>query len=212
MVAQIPLPWQLTDLLSAMGLGFLYAGVYALLCRLFRRRACQLLPGDAACVYSTPQQRQRQRRRRRKRRKAAAFTGQILYAAACCFFTRAWVLTESRAAQFRWSMAVGIVLGWAVFYKTVRPVLHRMEQRLLQLTAPGRRLARRWKTARHTRTLAAREKRRLRYAQREERLRHNSEARKKKAESQRTSQNEKEFEKNEQKRLQTTAKVYYNNL
>ena len=216
MVAQIPLPWQLADLISAMGLGFWYAAVYLLLCRMCRRRPSRPLPEGTVCVYGTPQQRRARARRQKKRRKAEAFVGQLLYAVLCCLFTRAWILTESRAAQFRGSMAVGIVLGWTVFCCRVLPVLRRAEKRLCRLGAPAVRLLRRCRDARATRAQAAREKRRLRYEQRMQRrkarLQQRPAAEKVKKPSEQNRKSRKEFEKNEQKQLQTAARVYYNNL
>ena len=153
MVAQIPLPWQLADLLCAMGLGFLYAALYLLLCRLFCRRPLRPPPQGSVCVYGTPQRYRRRRQRQKKRRKAAAFAGQLLYAMTCCFFTWAWILTESRAAQFRRSMAVGIVLGWMAFCCGVLPGLRRIGARLRRLTAPARRL---WQLCRTSSRLRAR--------------------------------------------------------
>ena len=195
-----------------MGLGFLYAGLYALFGRLCRCGVFRSAPVKAICVYGTPQQRSRRIRRQRKRRKAAAFAGQMLYAVLCCFFTRAWILTESRAAQFRWSMAVGLLLGWAAFYRRMLPVLQRAVRCWRRLTAPVRRLARRWKTAQHTRALAAREKRRVRYERREERLKHCRKERKTGHGVEKCPKNQKDFEKNEQKQWQTAGRVYYNNL
>ena len=111
MVAQIPLPWQLTDFLSAMGLGFLYMGIYVLLQRVWHRRA-SVLPVRTISVYGTPQKNRRRAQRRRRVRKSVAFCMDAVYAVICCVFLRAWVLTESRAAQLRWSMIAGVVLAY----------------------------------------------------------------------------------------------------
>lgn len=211
MVAQIPLPWQLTDFLSAMGLGFLYMGVYMLLQRIWHRRA-SALPVRIIGVYGTPQQNRRRTQRRKRVRKTVAFCADTLYAVVCCIFTRAWVLTESRAAQLRWSMVVGVAVGCAAFGCGVLPMLHCYGRRLRRLTVPLARWLNRQKAKRHGWILAGRERRRLQRERHELRLQQKKNNRKQPVVPTAAQKNAAELEKSEQKRLQTTGRVYYNNL
>ena len=211
MVAQIPLPWQLTDLLSAMGLGFLYMGIYVLLQRVWHRRA-SVLPVRTISVYGTPQKNRRRAQRRRRVRKSVAFCMDAVYAVICCVFLRAWVLTESRAAQLRWSMIAGVVLGCTAFGCGVLPVLRRCGCGLRRFAAPLIHWLDRQKVKRHAWSLAGRERRRLRREKHEASLQQKKIRKNKQGTPATVQKNAEEFEKSEQNRLQTTGRVYYNNL
>lgn len=194
MVAQIPLTWQLTDFLSAMGLGFLYGGFYCLL-----RALC-------------PAKRQ------------GRFVLDFFWGAVCVFFTRAWVLTASHAAQVRFGIAAGAAAGTAAFAYFARPVLRRLRQRLLRPVRRLERKARLWAGALCAARQRRREIRRQKTAgrrrrpgggTRQRRAGPHAERGKKdgvRQKSRISKTDTKKVQENAQKELQTNRHVYYNNL
>ena len=208
MMAQIPLPWHLTDLLCAMGLGFAYSAVYALLRRVFRRSE---IPHTG--VFAPHPQ---QRRWKKRRRRYSFMTGEALFAALCILFTRAWVLTGSHAAQFRLSMAVGLTAGAAAFFYGVRPVLRRWAKAGLYAAAPLRRLCGALYGFFRCRRLVRRERRRIAWenhrTKREERLKKHLQAAAKAERTKNSKKSQKDLQENPQKELQNPPQIYYNNL
>ncbi|MBQ8610758.1 MAG: hypothetical protein IJ412_03505 [Oscillospiraceae bacterium] len=208
MMAQIPLPWHLTDLLCAMGLGFAYSAVYALLRRILHR-------SEVPCtgVFAP---RPRQRRLQKRCRKYSFMAGEAIFAALCVLFTRAWVLTGSHAAQFRLSMAAGLAAGCAAYFYGVQPVLRRWVKMGLHAVAPLLRLYTAVNDFFHRRSLARRERRRLVWEKRqkkraellENRLRAAAQAEKRND----IEKSKKDLQENPQKELQNPAQIYYNNL
>lgn len=183
-MAQIPLTWQLTDFFSALGLGFLYGAVYFILRSLSPRRKMVRLIVD------------------------------VLWASGCAVFTRAWVLTESHAAQLRWTMVLGVLAGCLVFWQAVAPSLRRFFRFIYsRLLLPVRNAAARaghfikrigiGRRERHRKHWEKRqEKRQLRLQQQEEKQNQKKEKEKK----------GKTMAKSDEKELQKSQKVYYNNL
>lgn len=209
MMAQIPLPWQLTDMLCAMGLGFLYAAVYAVLRRLAGSRSAP----RKRVVFSVGA---KQLRRLRRSRRVLGAAGEALLAAACVFFTRAWVLTASHAAQFRWSMALGLAAGFAVYWRGAAPVLRCWGQCFFRLTAPLRRMGGALRRFSHKRNLMRRERRRLTWNKRQEQRQTVLQKRLSSENVTRRASNTqnlgKEMQKNQKNRLQNPQRIYYNNL
>ena len=196
MAVLIPLPWQLTDFLCALGLGALYGAVY--------RWGVLLLP---------------QGRLRKKARRVLTGVGELLWTLAAALFTRAWVLTGSRAAQLRWTVVLGILLGMAAFHAGMVPVLKRLDDLLLQLFSPLRRLffrvGRAAAAVRSRRRQTAQKRQTMRAARRERR---DADRMKKATDSRRShgkkngKKSQKIFPENAKKELQSKEKMYYNNL
>ena len=183
MAVQIPLPWQLTDFLCALGLGALYGAVY---------RWGGLLPWE---------------RLHGRTRKLLMGVGELLWTLAAALFTRAWVLTGSRAAQLRWTAVLGILLGLTAFRAGMAPALKRLDSLLLRLFSPLRRL--------FVRVGRAADAARKRRAARMERKKPRSKKRVKKAVADGMCSDEKSRKKysgNAKKELQNKMKMYYNNL
>lgn len=212
MVAQIPLLWQLTDLFCAMGLGFLYGFLYLLLCGLLRKKPAAPFAAEIPRVFGTEQRLRRRRQLQKKLRKTVVFLAQALFAFTCCIFTRAWVLTASRAAQLRWSMLVGVVLGFRAFFAGMLPVLKHVQKKIARICAPVRKLCGGIAARSHRHRLQARERHRLRFQKREDRRTERQNARLQAEQAAMQQKNQKEFEKIGQKELQIQRKVYYNNL
>lgn len=220
MLAQIPLTWQLTDLLAALGLGFLYGALYLVL----RGLARALAPHRPAKTRAA-----------HRHRRVALLLADGVWAAAGAIFTRAWVLTDSHAAQLRWSMVLGALAGCGIFWLGAAPVLRRqaalvrrcgraLGAALARLLAPlGRALYRLWRRLRRL-GLPGRERRRLAY-ERQSKKRAAAQQAKQQARQQRrqdrlqkrgqtpaAEKNLPETEKSAQKQLQSPQKVLYNNL
>ncbi len=193
MVAQIPLPWLLTDVLCAMGLGFLYGFVGWL---------AGLLP-----------QRRLRGRRARQLQRMLRYTSQAAAAVAAVFFTQAWVLTGSHSAQVRWFIVLGVAVGFAAFWLGVARVLDSWLAAGCRVVGavldPPLKLAKKCRRRLHLWALPRRERHRVAY---EKRARHRAERRKKIKESKKTKNNSENMQENFQKELQSPRVVYYNNL
>lgn len=202
MMAQIPLPWQLTDALCALGLGFLWAGASFVLGGLWSTPARLFAHGRA---------------RRRRRASPVLFAADAVWGCAGALFVRAWALTGSHAAQVRGSIVLGAAVGYAAFWLGAAPVLYRVLRRaekvLCTVCRPFLRLAARVHRRIYRLCLPGRERRRLRW---EERAAARAQAVMPRPPSavQPTGRcvGRKDFEKNEQKELQSRRRVYYNNL
>ena len=201
MMAQIPLPWQLTDALCALGLGFLWAGASFVLGGLWLAPARLFARGRA---------------RRRRRAGPVLFAADAGWGCAGALFVRAWALTDSHAAQVRGSIVLGAAVGYAAFWLGAAPVLcrvlRRAEKVLCAACRPFLRLAARVHRRIYRLCLPGRERRRLRW---EERAAARAQAASRPpsavpSPSRRVGR--KDFEKNEQKELQSRRRVYYNNL
>lgn len=213
MMAQIPLPWQLTDFLCALGLGFLCGGAYDLL-----RGAVRQLLRVAG--------RRGRRRAWRPATHAGRFVADALWAAGCALLLRAWVLTGSHAAQLRWSMVLAAVAGCGLFFLTAAPLLRQLAAALRRVTAALRRFVwrllapplrffgRQWRRLRRLR-LPGREVRRRAWERRDTASRQAAAARAQRLQQKKAARLQKKSppaEKNPQKELQTPRRMYYNNL
>ncbi len=201
MMAQIPLPWQLTDALCALGLGFLWAGASFVLGGLWLAPARLFARGRA---------------RRRRRAGPVLFAADAVWGCAGALFVRAWALTDSHAAQVRGSIVLGAAVGYAAFWLGAAPVLcrvlRRAEKVLCTVCRPFLRLAA-WVHRRIYRLcLPGRERRRLRWEKRAAARAQAASRPPSAVPSPSRRVGRKDFEKNEQKELQSRRRVYYNNL
>ncbi|GEM_PF-5845981 len=113
MTVTIPFPWQLTDFLSCMGLGFAMGLLYELLCLPLRRRLIRKARPDKPFSAF-----------RRRLNKTVAVMSDAVWAFSCFLFARGWAVSESRAAQLRGSSLLGLCLGCVLFYSGAAPLLN----------------------------------------------------------------------------------------
>ncbi len=195
MAAQISLPWLLTDVLCALGLGFFYAALYWLFSRLLPKRRKR--PGPAV----------------RRTRRRLLYLADGLWAVGAVLFTRAWALTDSHAAQLRGAILLGVAVGCAAFWLGAAPVLRRWSNALAWvarrvLLPPLTQLQKLLAWLRR-RLLPRREHRRIRW---EKRALRRQKAAADRPKRQKDPQTEKLFQKNSEKELQSPGVIYYNNL